>query len=142
MKTVAHLLDCNYRLITIDAGRNAREAAAAMQEARVGALLVTRQSLPVGVLTERDLIRLVTSATDPQSVLVSDLMTHPVHMVELHTPLDECRQLMTDRHIRHLSVHHRGRPIAMISIRDLMRVQTRFSEALVDDVQASIHTYR
>jgi CBS domain-containing protein len=52
-------------------------------------------------------------------------MSSPLIVVSPDTSVDECMALMTDRRIRHLPVVEEGRVVAMISIGDLVKFQSR-----------------
>ena len=54
-----------------------------------------------------------------ESTLVSDIMTSKVISVGLNHTVEECLQLMTDRHLRHLPVLDQEKLVGFISIGDL-----------------------
>src|SRR5581483_5050016 len=81
------------------------QAALAMNEHRVGSLVVVDDGRVVGILTERDiLVRVVAGRRDPASTAVADVMTAEVVCCSPDTTLDEARGAMRDRRIRHLPV--------------------------------------
>lgn len=97
-------------------------AVEAMCENHIGALLVTRGLVPLGIFSERDLMRRVILARkDPAATLVQDVMTTDVVCVEPGTPAKEAMAIMTDRRCRHLPVVEGGKVIGMLSIGDLVR---------------------
>jgi len=51
------------------------EAAARMREQRVGSVVVVDGSRPVGILTERDLVRIAAAGADTGAATVRDWMT-------------------------------------------------------------------
>ncbi len=93
-----------------------------MCERHIGALLVCSGRIPLGVFSERDLMRRVILARkDPQETLVSDVMTTDVVCVEPTTPAREAMAIMTERRCRHLPVVEDGQVVGMLSIGDLVR---------------------
>jgi CBS domain-containing protein len=127
MATVANVLDEKGRaLYTIDAGASVLDAVRAMVEANAGSLLVTEDGSITGIVTERDYLRRVTlQGRDERSTPVRDVMTTPLVVVTPDTTLEECMALMTDRRIRHLPVTEGGEVVAVVSIGDLVKYQSR-----------------
>jgi len=134
MHTVAHLLankkhwdESHYdthriaRVRTVQLGASALEAARLMNEHHVGALLVTDTfGELLGIISERDILtRVVTTELDPHNTRVSDVMTRDVISCESGVRLVEVRQIMKERHIRHVPVIDNGELVGMVSIGDL-----------------------
>lgn len=93
-----------------------------MCEAHIGALLVESMRVPLGIFTERDLMRRVILAKkDPEETRVIDVMSTDVVCVDPCTSVREAMALMTDRRCRHLPVVEGGAVIGMLSIGDLVR---------------------
>ena len=108
-------------VLTIGPAASVLEAAALMNEHRVGALVVVEGSRVVGMFTERDvLMRVVGERRDPDATRVEDVMTAAVVCCSPETTVDEARGVMRDRRIRHLPVADAdGRLLGLISIGDL-----------------------
>lgn len=97
------------------------DAAHAMNEHRVGALVITRGEVVVGIFTERDILnRIVAAQRDPATTLVKDVMTAPVACCTPQTTREECRTVMKNRRLRHLPVVENDRLVGMISIGDVL----------------------
>jgi signal-transduction protein with cAMP-binding, CBS, and nucleotidyltransferase domain len=93
-----------------------------MCEKHVGAVLVESARVPLGIFTERDLMRRVILARrDPVETRVEEVMTTQVICVEPDTEVREAMALMTERRCRHLPVVDGGSVIGMLSIGDLVR---------------------
>jgi CBS domain-containing protein len=93
-----------------------------MCEKHIGALLVTQGRVPLGIFSERDLMRRVILAQkDPVTTYVSDVMTTEVVCVGPTTPAREAMALMTDRRCRHLPVVDAGEVAGILSIGDFVR---------------------
>lgn len=78
------------------------EAIAAMRESQTDCILITVDDLPVGMLTERDVVRLI--ALDQLQRPLYDVMSAPLISVSENMSLLSARALMERRHIRHLCV--------------------------------------
>lgn len=110
-------------------------ACAQLAEKKVGALVVCRDDKVVGVISERDVVRAV--STDGAAALdrpVSDHMTADVVFADPSETVGDLMARMTDRRIRHLPILADGRLTGVISIGDVVKCQideaTREAESL------------
>lgn len=81
-----------------------RDAAALMLSAGVGSLLVLEGSRLVGVITERDVVRIVRDADDAAMWLVHQVMSRDVFSCGDDVSVDEVAELMRVRRVRHMPV--------------------------------------
>ena len=96
----------------------------ALEQKRVGALIVCQGDTVVGVISERDIVRAV--ARDGAACLdqpVSDHMTREVVFAEPSETVAILMTRMTDRRIRHLPVMIDARLAGVISIGDVVKCQ-------------------
>jgi len=120
--TVANILkDKGNRVHTISPQATVLEATRAMNDARVGSIVVSRGGKIEGILTERDLLtRVLAVEKDPRTTLVREVMTTDVLACMPDTTIDELRVLMHERRIRHVPVKDGGgRLCGLVSIGDL-----------------------
>jgi CBS domain-containing protein len=109
-------------VLTVDPSASIGEAAEKMQAANVGAVVVLEDLVRVaGIITERDLMRAVASRARAAEARVRQWMTSDPVTVEPELPLEEALEMMFDRHFRHLPVVKDGRPLGIVSLRDLAR---------------------
>ena len=77
----------------------------------------------VGILTARDVLRAVASDVNPSRAPVGQWMTAMPVTVEPSTTLDAAEALMTEYGVHHLPVVEGGRPVGMVGLRDVTRLQ-------------------
>lgn len=93
-----------------------------LAEKNVGALVVTKNDKVVGMFSERDYARkIVLKGKSSIVTTVSELMTTDVHYVSPNDSIDDCMNLMSERHIRHLPVIEDEKLVAVISIGDVVK---------------------
>ena len=108
-------------LLTISADATLRDAAAAMAERGVGAVVVLEGDAIAAILTERDVMKAVAAGNDG-SAPVADWMTRHPETIEPEDTTDHAASLMIHGGFRHLPVVLGGRVVGIVSIRDLMKV--------------------
>jgi CBS domain-containing protein len=107
-------------LLTIEQETTLVEAAAAMTDRRVGAILVVSGDRLAGILTERDVMRAV--AAGDVAGNVADWMTRGPETVDADESTQQAGDVMIHGGYRPLQVQDGGTPCGIVSIRDLMRV--------------------
>lgn len=77
----------------------------------------------VGILTERDIIRVVTNEVPADGVTASSLMTHPVVSISKESPIEDAARLMASQKLRHLMVEDpfNHEIVGIITLTDLAR---------------------
>ena len=110
-------------LLMLDESASVIEAAQAMSAKKVGAVIVTGDGGRLaGIFTERDLMsRVVVARRNPETVLLSEVMTRDVFSVDLDAEVKDVRAELQMRHIRHLPIVAEGRIVGILSLRDLLR---------------------
>lgn len=119
MTTVGEVM--SRHLLIVDPTTELAEAALRMTDRGVGAVLVLSGDSVSGILTERDVLRAV--ATGPvEGTRVASWMTRDPETVDASESTAQAAALMIHGGFRHLPVVDSGKPVGIVSIRDLMRV--------------------
>jgi CBS domain-containing protein len=113
------------RVVTVSAKSSIAEAIRTMQAEKVGAVMVPdAEGCPVGIFTERDVVRLYAEGDrDFDTLAVEARMTCSFVVGRLSMSVDEALGLMTERRFRHLPVVEEGKLLGMVSIGDLVKVK-------------------
>lgn len=110
------------KLVTVDAGTSAIDAAKLMRAHQIGSVFVERAKTIVGIVTETDIVRkIVAGDRVPCFVPVEQVMSSPVVGIEEHRPITEAADLMEEHRARHLAVTKAGQIVGVVSVRDLLR---------------------
>ena len=140
MKTVTNILATKgSEVFDIASGASVYQALQILAEKNVGALAVTEAGKLVGIISERDYARkVVLEGRSSQDTLVSEIMSGDVETVAPTASVEECMELMTDRHIRHLPVLEDGGLVGMISIGDVVKALIADLAAMVEQLDSYI----
>ncbi len=97
------------------------EACAKMWGQQTGSLLVMEKDRMLGIVTERDVLRVIAQGQDPKTVSLRDVMTSDVVTIHPDTPIRHAAEIMFDKWFRHLPVvDSEGKVAGILSLRDLL----------------------
>jgi IMP dehydrogenase len=124
----------NSNIISITKDRSVAEAISQMVEHEVGALIVLDGEKPVGMFTERDVLKTWTRKGNTlfKDIQVSEVMTTNLIISEADDDLCYVTTIMIKNRIRHLPIVDKSKIVAMLSIRDVVKAQ-------VSDLRAENH---
>jgi len=109
-------------VFTISPNITVFDALKILSEKNIGALIVTKNDKIVGIFSERDYARkIILKGKSSIVTTVSELMTTDVLYVSPADSIDDCIDLMSDNHIRHLPVLEEEKLVAIISIGDVVK---------------------
>jgi len=109
-------------VVTVSPEATVRELVALLDEKNIGAVVVSTDDDPVaGIVSERDVVRKLTTGSDILDSPVSEIMTTDVRTVDLHETVHELMKLMTEHRIRHVPVVVEGRLHGIVSIGDVVK---------------------
>jgi citrate synthase len=122
-------------VVTASRAETVADAAARMREQSVGSVVVVDGDRAVGILTERDLVRLSSAGADPSVDTVADWMTPDPDCVAPGVDATQAFSSLAEHGYRHIPVVENDRLVGLVSMRDLMRVaQIQPAESLAQDV--------
>lgn len=126
-------------VFTAGPGETVGAVAALLHSRRVGAMIVVDGDDVVGIVSERDIVRVV-AEDGPQGMnrRVESCMTRDVVFASPAETVDSLLGRMTDRRIRHLPVLKDGRLAGIVSIGDLVKFKISEVEAEADGLKAYI----
>ena len=110
-------------LAIIDPDLTVLDAAKLMKKRKIGNVLVVQKKLPIGILTESDIIKkVVAEAKNPKNVKIKEVMTTPVIIVDSFFTLEKAMKTMGKCNVRRLPVVENNELIGIITQRDISRI--------------------
>ena len=137
---IAHLLAGKGRgVVTIGPEDSIRQALGLLAQHNIGALIVVdNRQQPVGILSERDIVREAARNDGVFAQPVSALMTRNVVIGAPQDDVQVVAHTMTERRIRHLPVMDGGRLVGIVSIGDLVKAQRNQYEGELETLQTQL----
>ncbi|HRP68690.1 MAG TPA: CBS domain-containing protein [Turneriella sp.] len=94
-----------------------------------GLLILTPKGDLVGIVTEKDVMRLVAERyTLLNKIEVWEIMSKSLTTVDADTPLEAVLTIMGEKNIHHLPLMKEGKPLGLISSDDIIRARLQKSE--------------
>ncbi|MFZ0568579.1 MAG: CBS domain-containing protein [Nitrososphaeraceae archaeon] len=143
--TVRHVI--RKKLETIGPSSTAQEAAKRMRSKKISSLVVIeRGDAPVGIVTERDLVRQVCSKDiSSDSVLIQEIMSSPIVTIDVNASIEQAADKMIQNKVRHLLIVEDGRIYGIITPSDFTiyltenlnmdEVNARILQSLKEDIE-------
>jgi CBS domain-containing protein len=139
MKVRSILATKGMNVITVGPHIPIRDAVKLLTTHNIGALVVVDEAnKPIGILSERDIIRAAAENEALFTLLVSDLMTQ---QLITGTPGDDTFSVahtMTEKHFRHLPILEEGKLIGIVSIGDIMKAERDRYRGEIDTLETQI----
>lgn len=110
----------SWPVATVDHEHTLQEAIEVLGAEEVGAVVVTRQGHPVGVLSERDVVAHLARAAGPTHLTAGEAMTGEIVSAPDTTTVLEAARLLVVADIRHLPLTRAGGIVGMLSSRDVI----------------------
>jgi CBS domain-containing protein len=123
--------DLMHGITVVDGGISVAEAAKKMLSTgttvtgEVGSVLVGKGDVPIGIVTERDILKLVAKGLDPKNVKLREIMNTPLITIPSDATIEEASEIMTKRMIRRLPVVEEDKIVGIITTRDITRGLTK-----------------
>lgn len=113
----------NSPVITASQEENIKQISEKMTEARVGSVVITKDNLPIGIVTDGDIVtKVVSEDVLPSKVVALKVMSTPVHMIESEKEIIEAARIMRSFKIKRLGVSYKHNLVGIISISDILAV--------------------
>jgi CBS domain-containing protein len=113
----------NRKVLTLDARRGVLDAIELMSEKRIGSVVITNAGLPCGMITERDLLRILAKKRkkDFGTLLLDNIATKPLISAPYGVMAREASSIMLQNKIKRLPIFKGEKLVGIVTARDLVR---------------------
>jgi len=108
-------------VVSIDSATTITDAAKMMEDIKIGAIIVTENNTPVGLITDRDFAIKVVAHAYPPTTPVKMIMSSPLYSISPDEPVRMIADFMYTRGIRKLPVIDNDKVIGIVTATDLVR---------------------
>ncbi len=100
---------------------NVREVVATMNRFNIGSIIVVQDNKPVGVISERDVLRkVVEPCLPPETIAARQIMTHPVITIRESASMAEVVKIMAEKRVRKVPVMKKKKLVGIITYTDIL----------------------
>jgi len=110
-------------VIKIRADATVKEAVEMMNKHEVGCLIVIKNGEPIGIMTERDILkRVIPESKNPEKTQVSEIMSTPLIAGGPDMYVEDAARLMFKKNIKKLPIMEKGKLVGLLTISDIARI--------------------
>ena len=112
------------RVITVEADATVRDAVKLMNKHDIGFLVVVEKGIPVGIVTERDMLkRVLAKSKELKKIYVHEIASKPLIVGNPSMEIESAAKIMFTKKIKKLPIVEDGRLLGLVSLTDLLRIQ-------------------
>ncbi len=110
------------KIASLESSSMIKDAAKLMDDKNIGCIIVTREELPIGILTERDFVRRIASKEKPLTSPIEEVMSSPLISIDPDETIWEAAEKMKTNNIHKLPVLQDNKIIGIITTSDLVEI--------------------
>ncbi|MHA2603157.1 MAG: CBS domain-containing protein [Candidatus Thorarchaeota archaeon SMTZ1-83] len=98
-----------------------KEVVATMNRFNIGSIIVVQDNRPVGMISERDVLRrVVEPCLSPETIEARQIMTHPVITICESASVAEVVKIMAEKRVRKIPVMKKEKLVGIITYTDIL----------------------
>ncbi|MGQ9544203.1 MAG: CBS domain-containing protein [Candidatus Bathycorpusculaceae bacterium] len=119
-----------------------KEVVATMNKFDIGSIIVVQGERPVGIITERDILRrLVEPCLAPETLTARQAMTSPIVTINETATIEEAAKLMAKKRVKRLPVMSNERLVGIVTFTDIVTKVPTLLSILEELVRPHKRTY-
>ena len=124
---VRDIMSRDVRVVRLDS--SVKEVVATMNKFYIGSIIVVQGDRPVGIITERDILRrVVEPCLAPEVLTARQVMTSPLATISEEASLEEAAEIMRRKKIKKLPVINEEKLVGIVTFTDIVtKVPTMLS---------------
>ncbi|MEE9611164.1 MAG: CBS domain-containing protein [Desulfatiglandales bacterium] len=108
-------------IVSISSEASIRDAAELLIEKGISSLAVLESGEVIGIVTDRDFVKVATNEDTPKNI--GEIMSKSIVTISPDENVLEAVRLMGKLRIRHLVVKDDGKPVGILSLRDILKIE-------------------
>jgi signal-transduction protein with cAMP-binding, CBS, and nucleotidyltransferase domain len=116
-------------VLTIDKSASLQDAALNMRKSNVGCVIVTENTKPIGIVTERDFVTKVAADGKPLFTEIYEVMSSPLITISPEETVWEAAEMMKEKRIHKLAVKKNVQIIGIVTATDIVRISSLGSDS-------------
>ncbi len=108
-------------VVSVDENATIQEVAQEMIKSKIGCVIITKDSIPFGIFTESDFVRIAAKG-NPLFTHLSEVMSTPLVMISPGETLWEAADIMKKKDIHKLPIQDENKIVGIITASDLVQI--------------------
>ena len=123
----------SFPVITATKDATVYDIANIMKEKNIGAVVIVEGNEPVGIVTERDIVkRVVSKNLKPKDVLAEEVMSKKIATISQNASITEAAKIMATHGVKRLPVVENGELVGIITQSDIVKVSPELLEIVAE----------
>ena len=119
MMLVRDVMSKDVKMVSPDS--SVKEVVADMNKFNIGSIVVVQGDRPVGVISERDILRrVVEPCLAPEALTARQVMTSPVVTIGEMASIEEAAKLMATKKVRKIPVMNKQKLVGIVTFTDIV----------------------
>jgi CBS domain-containing protein len=111
-------------VITLEKNAWVMDAVEIMNKHGIGCLVIMENENPIGIITERDLLRrMLAESRNPKKIRVEEIMSKPLVVGKPDLDIQEVIELMFDKKIKKIPIVEDEKLVGIVTLTDLVSFQ-------------------
>jgi CBS domain-containing protein len=111
-------------VVSADRGASLRELVDCMSDGEVGSVVIIDLGRVVGIVTQRDIVVALANGEDLDSISAGEVMSEDPMCADVADTARTTAERLAQAGVLHVPVLEEGRPVGMVSARDLLMALT------------------
>jgi len=125
-------------VLTVEKSKSIQQAALSMKKSNIGCVIVTENTKPIGIVTERDFVTKVAAGGKPLFADISNVMSSPLITINPEETIWEAAEMMKEKGIHKLAVKKNEQIVGIVTTTDIVRIASLGSDSqmhkICDDI--------
>jgi CBS domain-containing protein len=124
-------------VITIESDQSVIDACKTYKHKGVGCLVVMKESMVVGILTERDIIeRVIIDQLNPRDTKVEEIMSRNIKTIHASASIEKAAEIMRQNKIKKLPVILNNEIVGIVTVTDIANILPNISRMILEEKEA------
>ena len=121
-------------VLTVDKSISIQQAALSMKKSNVGCVIVTENTMPIGIVTERDFVTKVAAEGRSLFTDINEVMSSPLITISPEETVWEAAEMMKEKVIHKLAVKKNEKIIGIVTATDIVKISSLGSDSQMHEI--------
>ena len=129
---VNHIMSRN--VLTVDKSTSLQQTALNMRKSNIGCVIVTEDTKPIGIVTERDFVTKIAAEGMPLFTDISEVMSSPLITIDPEETIWEAAEMMKEKGIHKLPVKENEQIVGIVTTTDIVKISSLGSDSQMSKI--------